>query len=103
MSKVLESSQTDGRARKKVERVAVRLTPEVKDRLEYAAKITGRSVSDFVVSSALEAAQAHIDRQERFRLAAQDRSIFLSALARPPAPNKALRDAAKRYRNRTRA
>ena len=101
MSRMLESFQADRRVQKS-ERVAVRLTPDVKERLEYAAELTGRSVSDFVVSSALEAAQEHIERQERFRLADEDRAVFLSALARPPAPNKALRAAAKRYRNRTR-
>lgn len=82
----------------KSERVAVRLTPAVKRELERAAEVTGRSLSDFVVSSALSAAQKAIEQHERFRLAEADREVFLAALANPPAPNEALRTAAKRHR-----
>lgn len=101
MSRTLESYQANKRVQKS-ERIAVRLASDVKERLEYAAELTGRSVSDFVVSSALEAAEAHIGRHEQFRLTEADRAVFLSALAKPPAPNKALRAAARKYRNRAR-
>lgn len=101
MSRASIRLQAESRVQKS-ERVAVRLTPDVKERLEYAAELTGRSVSDFVVASALEAAQAHIERQERFRLSDEDRAVFLAALGKPPAPNKVLRAAARTYRERTR-
>ena len=84
----------------KSDRIAVRLTPAAKRTLERAADLAGRSLSDFVVASALGAAQRTIEERERFRLADQDRTVFLSALASPPAPNKALRAAAQRYRQR---
>ena len=82
----------------KSERVAVRLTGETKRILEHAAEVTGRSLTDFVVDSAVSAAQQAIERNERLKLAAEDREVFLSALANPPAPNEALRAAAARHR-----
>lgn len=85
----------------KSERVAVRLPPAVKQTLEHAAGVTGRSLSDFVVDSALKAAQQAIDEYERLSLTAEDREVFLSALSNPPKPNDALRTAAERYRQTT--
>jgi uncharacterized protein (DUF1778 family) len=77
------------------------LAPETKQALEHAARLTGRSLTDFVVDSALGAAQRAIDSHERLRLTIEDREAFLSALAKPPAPNKALRAAAGRHRRLT--
>lgn len=85
----------------KSKRVAVRLPPEVKRTLEHAASVTGRSLSDFVVDSALKAAQQAIDEHERLSLTTEDREVFLSALSNPPKPNEALRAAAERYRQLT--
>lgn len=82
----------------KSERVAVRLTPEVKQALERAAEVSGRSLSDFVVDSAFRAARQAIEEHERLRLDSEDRKVFLAALDDPPKPNKALRAAAARYR-----
>lgn len=86
----------------KEERLAVRVTAGVKQTLETAANLTGRSVSDFVVSHALEGAQATIESMERFRLAEEDRAVFYAALRHPPEPGEALKAAAAEYRKSTR-
>ncbi len=90
-----EEVATDER---KQERVNVRLSSSVKKTLEYAAAVSGRSVSDFIVSSALSAAHEAIEDHERMKLIAEDREVFMQALLKPPAPNKALRDAAKSHK-----
>jgi len=91
-----DESTRNARTRRNA-RVAVRLTADAKDTLERAAEITGRSLSDFVVASAVTAARRTIEETVRMRLAERDRAAFLEALANPPAPSKALRSAARRY------
>ena len=82
---------------RKEERVNFRVSPEVKQTLLRAAEVSGRSLSDFVVSSAFDAAQKTIEEVENVRLAIKDRAVFLEALSNPPAPNDALKAAAARY------
>ncbi len=94
------NNATNERPRKD-ERVAVRLPANVKLTLERAAEMTGRSLSDFVVGSALSAAQRTLAENERMRLAEQDRVVFMAALSNPPKPNDALKAAAARYRQLT--
>ncbi len=85
------------RARKD-ERVAVRLSAAAKQTLEYAAEVSGRSLSDFVVASAMEAAHKTIEEHNLMRLGEEDRARFLDALLHPPEPNEALRRAAARHK-----
>lgn len=73
---------------KKSERVAMRLSPEVKKQLEYAAAIEGRSLTDFIVAAALEAARSTVERSHIIRLSIRDSERFLAALANPPEPNE---------------
>lgn len=83
----------------KSDRLAVRLSAENKLMLERAAAAAGRSLSDFVVSSSLSAAQQTLAEVERMRLSEADRDAFLAALDNPPAPNAALRAAAALHRD----
>ena len=82
----------------KVERLEARITPLQKELLERAAAIEGRTLTDFVVSSAQTAARRVIQEHEVFELNARDREVFVHALLKPPAPNEKLRKAARRYR-----
>jgi len=84
--------------RQRSERVEARVTPDQKRLLERAAALEGRSLTDFVLSSAQAAAAETISRHELLELAPDDQEIFVAALLKPPAPNKALRAAAARYR-----
>ena len=54
-------------------------------------------MTDFVLSSAQNAAATTIARHELLELTPEDQQVFVAALLRPPAPNKALRAAAARY------
>jgi uncharacterized protein (DUF1778 family) len=82
----------------KKERLEARLTAEQKRHIEQAARIRGISISDFVISSADEAAMRAIREQEILALNEHARIIFAKALLNPPPPGKRLLAAARRYR-----
>lgn len=88
----------DQAVRRRGERVEARVTIEQKQLLARAAALEGRSLTDFVIASAQSAAAETVARHELLQLSPRDRSVFVRALLKPPAPNKALRTAATRYR-----
>ena len=79
-------------------RFEARITPEVQRQLKRAAELEGRSVSDFVVTAALEAAQRTIERTETILLTLDHHDRFWEAIHNPPPPTEALRRAAARHR-----
>jgi uncharacterized protein (DUF1778 family) len=82
-----------------LERFAARIGREEKRTLERAAQLSGRTLTDFVMSSAREAAIQTIERFEGLTLTdPRDREAFVTAMLNPPAPGKTLREAARRYR-----
>jgi uncharacterized protein (DUF1778 family) len=83
-------------------RVEARLNPEQKRRLERAARLRGTSISEFMVSSADEAAVATIEQHEVWTLTGRDRTAFVEALLHPPSPSRRMKAAARRYRDRLR-
>src|SRR5919109_1393467 len=89
---------TSSMARRR-ERLEARVSPEQKTLLERAAALEGRSLTDFVVSSAQAAAMETIQRHEVIALTARDSLAFTQALMYPPAPNEQLRAAARRHRD----
>ena len=84
--------------RGKTQRVEARLSAEQKDVMQYAADIEGRSLSDFVVAKAFEAAQQVIRAHDVMALSPRDSRAFVEALLNPPAPTDALRAAFAEYR-----
>jgi uncharacterized protein (DUF1778 family) len=86
--------------RQRSERVEARVTPEQKRLFERAAALEGRSLTDFLLSSAQAAAAETISRHELLKLTAQDHEVFVAALLNPPVPNNVLRAAAGRYKAR---
>ncbi len=82
----------------KHERLEARITPEQKALFQRAADLTGRSLTDFVVSSVQEAAEAAIRTHQMLELTARETEAFLAALEHPPAPNERLRVAARQHR-----
>jgi uncharacterized protein (DUF1778 family) len=94
MTALREASET----RPRPERIEARLSSEAKAVIQRAADISGRSVSDFVVSSALEAARETIREHEVIVLSARDSIMFVEALLNPKGPNEALLAAARRHR-----
>lgn len=79
-------------------RLEARLPSETYTLLKRAAEIEGRTLSDFVVSAAREAASRTIEKAEVLRLAVDDQKLFAATILNPPAPNAALKRAAKRRR-----
>ncbi len=87
----------------KRDRMHLRLDARTKRTLERAAACEEKSVTDFVLTTATAAAERVIERHEQVTLSARDWDIFLNALVHPPEPNHALKQAVRRYRNRSRA
>src|SRR5215469_5155157 len=85
---------------RKVERIEARLNPEQKRRIEYAASLKGTSISDFMVSSADDAAVHTIQQHEVWTLTGRNREIVVEALLNPPAPSPRMREAVRRYHRR---
>ncbi|MDW2981282.1 MAG: DUF1778 domain-containing protein [Rhodanobacter sp.] len=82
-------------------RLGVRLDDQVKTLLQHAASLRGRSMTDFLVDSAVEAAERVIKDASVVSLAMEDARRFAEALLNPPKPNAALKSAARRYRDLT--
>ena len=89
-----------GSAEAKHERVHLRLDARNKRKLERAAAYEEMTVSRFVLTNAVAAAERVIEARERVVLPATDWDAFHDALLNPPAPNAMLRRAARRYRER---
>ncbi|HEY8037783.1 MAG TPA: DUF1778 domain-containing protein [Methylobacter sp.] len=71
-------------------RIEARIAPEVLAVIKRAAELQGRSVSDFVVTAAQEAAYRTIEEAGIIRLSAEDQRRFVDHLINPPAPAPAL-------------
>jgi len=68
------------------EKLDLRLTAEAKRVLQAAAHATRRSVSDFVLESALARAEEALPDRRHFRLDAEQWGAFMMALDAPPQP-----------------
>ncbi len=80
-------------------RLEARLPHEVLARLKRAAEIQGRTLTDFVVAAADEAARRSIEQTEIIRLSIEDQRQIAKALLNPPRPTPALRRAFQRRRD----
>ena len=79
-------------------RLEARLPADVHALLKRAADLQGRSLTDFVVPAAREAAVRAIQEDGIVRLAVEDQTRFVEALMQPPAPAPALERASERHR-----
>jgi len=68
------------------EKLDLRLTPSAKRVLQTAALAAHRSVSEFVLESALARAEETLPDRQRFGLTADQWEAFQAALAAPPPP-----------------
>ncbi len=91
------------KGQRKAERLEARISREQKQLIQRAATLTGRSLTEFVVSSLQEVATRTIQEQTLITLHRRDQEVFVRALLSPPAPNQKLRRAAQAYQDRTRA
>ncbi len=79
-------------------RLEARLPSDVHALLKRAAEIEGRTLTDFVVSAAREAACRTIEEMEIIRLSVDDQRQIAEALLDPPEPAPALKKAFQRRR-----
>jgi len=84
----------------KRDRMHLRLDAKTKRKLERAAAYEETRVTDFVLATAVAAAERVIDSHEKITLSAKDWEVFYDALLDPPEPNETLKEAARRYRER---
>ncbi len=82
----------------KRERLEARISPRLKSLLQHAAELQGRSLTDFVVRSAEEAAKEVVRDHMVITLSAEDSRVFAEAILNPPKPNKKLRAEYARYK-----
>ncbi len=71
-------------------RLEARITPELHAMLKRAAELQGRSVTDFVVATVHQAAQAAIEDADVIRLSRADQEFFAHVMLSPPPANAAL-------------
>lgn len=79
-------------------RIEARIAPEALANVKRAAEIQGRSVSDFVVAAAQEAAARTIEQTQIIRLSIEDQRSFAEAILNPPEPAPALHQVFRRHR-----
>ena len=77
-------------------RLEARLPADIHALLKRAAEVQGRTLTDFVVTAAREAAIRAIEEVEILRLSAADQRIIAEAILNPPEPSPALRRAFQR-------
>jgi uncharacterized protein (DUF1778 family) len=82
-------------------RLNFRLAADLKETIEEAAAQLGQTVSDFAIATLVTTARQVLQQQQATRLSQRDRERFVGLLDDAQArPNKALRAAAKRYKQR---
>ncbi len=83
---MLNETRKKGRS----ERIEARATPDVLALVRRAAEMQGRSVSDFVVSAAEQAARQAILEGQVIRLSVEDQERFVESLLSPAPPTPAM-------------
>jgi uncharacterized protein (DUF1778 family) len=73
-----------------IARLEARLPADVHAQLKRAAEIQGRTLTDFVVTAAREAACRIIEDAEIIRLSVEDQRQIAAAILNPPKPAPAL-------------
>jgi uncharacterized protein (DUF1778 family) len=78
-------------------RIEARIAPDVLAIVKRAAEIQGRSLSDFVVAAAQDAAHRAIEEAHLIRLSVEDQRRFVEGLLNPPDASPALLRAKKAH------
>ena len=78
-------------------RIEARIAPDALAVVKRAAEMQGRSISDFVVAAAQEAAHKTIEEANIIRLSIEDQQRFVDLLLNPPPLSPALKRARKAH------
>ncbi len=93
-------TRTETRTETKTERLTARLSPDEKLVLMRAAALTQQSVSQFLITTSMRAAQQVIqehDQHDQIVLSARDSCTIMQALLNPDPAGAALRCLAQKY------
>lgn len=82
----------------KRERLEFRIPQKLKILFQHAADIQGKSLSDFLVTTAEKTANEVIRENQVIQLSIEDSIAFAKALLHAPKPNKTLQSAYTRYK-----
>jgi uncharacterized protein (DUF1778 family) len=82
----------------KTERLEVRVTSQVKELIQHAADLQGRSLTDFILDNLQVAAGKVIHEHKVMELSLADSKIFVESLLNLPKPSARLKKAARRYK-----
>lgn len=86
------------KSRKSSARLDVRLRSDNKALIEEAATLSGKTVSEYVVSTLLQQSTEVLKRHRYIRLSNRDRDQFLALLDAPDEPSASLTHAARKYK-----
>ncbi len=90
----------DAATENKNERINLRLKTSAKRLIERAASFEGKTVSHFILTSAMEHAEKTVQKHETMSLNAKNSRKFLEALATPVRFNRKLAQALKEHDQR---
>ena len=79
-------------------RFQTRMPYHVHEKLLHAANLSGATLNQFVVQSALEKASAVLEQERALNLTLRDAEILFEAIENPPSPNAQLIKAAQAYK-----
>ena len=75
------------------DRITARVPHSTRTIIERAAAIYGATINQFIVQAAVERANEVLHSMEMVKLSSQDAQIVITALTKPPVPNKKLQEA----------
>lgn len=79
-------------------RFQTRMPFHVHEKISGAAVISGSTLNQFIIQSALEKANATLEQEHILQLTFKDAEVFFEALENPPKPNETLVRAAQEYK-----
>ena len=86
------------RTKKPKTRLDFRLDVDSKEVITQAAHVSGKSLSEFAVSSLVQSAQEVLEKHQTITFSNRDFDAFLEAIDSEEGPNEALKQAAERYK-----
>lgn len=94
---MVRKAVTSHSAKARGERLEARISADQKGLFQRAAALQGRTLTDFVVASAHEAAIRTIDEMQTIRLSEAESHAFAEAVLAPREAASRLRAVARRY------
>ncbi|MDD5273107.1 MAG: DUF1778 domain-containing protein [Methylovulum sp.] len=80
-------------------RITARVSLSIQEKLQEAADLTGATLNQFMVQSALERAEQLLERETTISLTRKDAAMLFDLLQKPSPPNSVLAKASERYQN----